>query len=533
MELLRKGADQLSQEWASKLHCQLPNFGRTSGNGKRPSERVEDLESYLAKLQDVENTVSGYDKRAFGGVFVLNCRQPLQWLAAERAERREALSRELHDEMQDCVRGVEVQLGRNEALLGIELEGVSPENLVELERFTAHYEGTHKRLLGSLRDAREAFEALEALRASLTQHDVSALWRTALEASEHAQRVADVRGRLWIVKPGVIAGVRQKQGRLLEAAKTKVAATAGFEGFEDLEAAAEYQAVTTASLGELTTILEEARKLQVQEALLGIEQLPECLKLLTPAVRKVRFCADVWGLASEFIFAQWNQMEAPFKQLNVGRVHLQVAEFADRIDELGEKSGELAQSPVGGVLRFLEAQVRELLREMPLLAKLRHPGVRQRHWEELGPALGDRFVETGRGDPSLAAVLALRLSEKKGEMTPVLERAIQEYAQEVCLEKMEEELRQATVDVAQDLGGLEVRGLGEIEALLGEQMVAIGSLLSSPFAKAFEGMARTWRERLGHLGTCLGELERAQEGWKTLEPVFRWGSLLQGPFWRD
>jgi dynein heavy chain len=486
----------------------------------------------LAKLQDVENTVFGYDKKAFGGVFVLNCRQPLQWLAAERAERREALSRELHDEMQDCVRGVEVQLGRNEALLGIELEGISPENLVELERFTAHYESTHESLLGSLRDAREAFEALEALRAPLTQHEVSALWRTALEASEHAHRVADVRDRLWIVKPGVIAGVRQKQGRLLEAAKLKVAATAGFEGFEDLEAAAEYQAVTTASLGELTTVLEEARKLQIQEALLSIEQLPECLELLLPAVRKVRFCGDVWGLASEFMLAQRNQMEAPFKQLNVGRVHLQVAEFADRIDELGERS-ELAQSPVGGVLRFLEARVRELLREMPLLAKLRHPGVRQRHWEELGPALGDRFVEIGRGDPSLAAVLALRLSEKKGKMTPVLERAIQEYAQEVCLEKMEEELRQATVDVAQGLGGLKIQGLGEIEALLGEQMVAIGSLLSSPFAKAFEGMARTWRERLVHLGTCLGELERAQEGWKTLEPVFRWGSLLQGPFRKD
>lgn len=486
-------------------------------------EKVESMKAYLGRLEEVEKAVLGYHGRTFGEVFILNCRQPLQWLAAERAERREALSRELFETLHDCVRLVQSQLDRNEALLRTDLDDVTPEELSELERFTGRYEATHAGLLASLREGREALDALENLRAPLSQDDVSALWAAAREVVAHAERVSDARGRLWIVKPGVIAGLRRRQAELLEAVKATVAAVAGFEGFEDLEAAGEYQAQTARSLNELSEHLEAARRLQVQETLLGIDQLPDCLELLTPAFRKVRFCADVWALASEFLAMQRAHDEAPFKQMNVGRAHLRVAELADKIDELGGSPGarELGGSPAGRVLQFLETQVRDVLRELPVLAKLRHPGVRQRHWEELGPALGARFVETGRDNPTLSAVLALRLSERRDDVSPVLERAIQEYAQEVCLEKMEEELRRAAVEVAQGPGGLELRGLGEIEALLGEQLVAINSLLSSPFAKAFEGMARTWRERLGHLRACLGELVRVQEAIQTLEPVFK------------
>lgn len=87
-------------------------------------------------------------------------------------------------------------------------------------------------------------------------------------------------------------------------------------------------------------------------------------------------------------------------------------------------------------LKDKTAEFKEL---MPLIAKLRHPGIRRRHWEAIATELSFRLPS--EEEFTLGYVLQLHLEQHADAINKLTDVAINEYALETALEKMAQELR--------------------------------------------------------------------------------------------
>lgn len=103
---------------------------------------------------------------------------------------------------------------------------------------------------------------------------------------------------------------------------------------------------------------------------------------------------------------------------------------------------KLKQRVLQNVTRFM-VQIEEFKALMPLISKLRHPGVRTRHWEMMAKDITFRLPP--EPEFTLGYVLQLHLENHIDIVNKITDVAINEFIHENALDKMYSEMVQLVV----------------------------------------------------------------------------------------
>eukprot|EP00741_Cyanophora_paradoxa_P002452 tig00000076_g2377.t1 len=168
----------------------------------------------------------------------------------------------------------------------------------------------------------------------------------------------------------------------------------------------------------------------------------------------------------------------------------------------------------------IKAEMDEFKPVLPLVAALRNPGMRDRHWEQLSKDLGFQIKldETS----SLVKVQQMNLQDHLETIQRVGESAGKEYAIEQALDKMAKEWENIQLELVEyrETGTFVLRGSDEIFQMLDDHIVMTQSMNFSPFKKAFEERISTWEQKLTLASNILEEWLGVQRQWLYLEPIF-------------
>lgn len=168
----------------------------------------------------------------------------------------------------------------------------------------------------------------------------------------------------------------------------------------------------------------------------------------------------------------------------------------------------------------LDTAVKNFIICVPLVADLRSPSMRERHWKQLMDAtkvtieINDTF--------KLDDLLKLELHKYEEEVGEIVDRAQKEEKMEMSLKKLEEVWSKLEFDFIQhkDTDVFVAKLAEENFEVLEDNQVVVQGMMANRYMKTFEEPILTWNKKLNTVADVNQILTEIQRTWAYLEALF-------------
>ncbi|CAM9243318.1 unnamed protein product, partial [Lampetra fluviatilis] len=170
------------------------------------------------------------------------------------------------------------------------------------------------------------------------------------------------------------------------------------------------------------------------------------------------------------------------------------------------------------VVTSTRARLEQFRRTMPLIAHLRNPAMRERHWRQIKQEVPGPFDEESDSF-TLEAIVELGLERHAAAVALVAASASKELAIEQALEGVARTWDTTVLDIAQykDKGHHRLRGTEELFQTLEDNQVMLCTMKASPSVRPFEAEVDRWERSLSLLLEVVEALLTVQRQWMCLE----------------
>ena len=266
---------------------------------------------------------------------------------------------------------------------------------------------------------------------------------------------------------------------------------------------------------EVTALEEELKDLT---NLANMFEFPNMIKESAEGVAECRedlgMVKDIWDYSAlvEKQFTKWR--ETLWSDIDTATMEDATKAFQKDVKGLPKKL-RATDAFIG-----LDDSVKNFLTSVPLVADLRSPDMRDRHWSSLMEVTGKSFVIDDKF--SLDSLLALELHKFEDEVGEIVDCAQKEAKMEVSLAKLE--VTWAKVEWMQmkhkdtDVSTIKL-GEEDFEALEDNQVVVQG-MLANRYMKTFEEAITGWNKKLMMVADVNQILSEIQRTWAYLESLF-------------
>ncbi|KAH3766505.1 axonemal inner arm dynein heavy chain 3 [Pelomyxa schiedti] len=250
---------------------------------------------------------------------------------------------------------------------------------------------------------------------------------------------------------------------------------------------------------ELNEVLEQAEAFCTHEKLFDLKS-SDLKSTVQQVLSEFEPTFTLWSSASNWIIQYNNWLQSAFTSLNVEQMSKLLAicsQIAIRL--LKQFKGK--KESLHGVTAQYKQKIDAFKVKMPLLLKLRHQGVRQRHWEAIAQELGFTLPTGEKSHEfSLGFVLNLNLETHLDTISRIIDVAIHEHTIERALDKMNAELRNYTLKYS--------------------SLKETGSLFIHSTEELLDPIANTWKSKLDQVRTIMLVWVQLQKNWMYLGPIF-------------
>ncbi|XP_077989551.1 dynein axonemal heavy chain 6-like [Glandiceps talaboti] len=218
---------------------------------------------------------------------------------------------------------------------------------------------------------------------------------------------------------------------------------------------------------------------------------------------------DEWGkLTGEWTATRFDRLNVDFLQKNVNK-------FTQTVFML-EKG-----LPPNEVLPRLKENVLNFKQGMPVIAALRNPSLRARHWDEIQRLIGRNFARDKNF--TLGNLLELEIFHHKEKINDISTQASNEATLEIMLNKVIDIWQKTDFRLIQHSGRndvLIVAGADDIMAQLEESHVTISTIRGSRYVTPIKILVEEWDRKLTVFARTLDEWMTCQRNWLYLEQIF-------------
>ncbi|KAM7366101.1 hypothetical protein PAMP_015569 [Pampus punctatissimus] len=170
------------------------------------------------------------------------------------------------------------------------------------------------------------------------------------------------------------------------------------------------------------------------------------------------------------------------------------------------------------IVDFSKNKIDQFNRIIPLIADLRNPAMRVRHWKQICDELQCSFDHTST-EFTLEKIISLGLDKYADKICEISGAASKELSIEQGLEDITKTWEETFLDIApyKDEGHYRLRGTEEVFQALEDNQVILSTMKASRFAKAFEQEVDCWERRLSQVLEVIETILTVQRQWIYLE----------------
>jgi dynein heavy chain len=223
------------------------------------------------------------------------------------------------------------------------------------------------------------------------------------------------------------------------------------------------------------------------------------------------FGREVYKLVKQFNTLARKELATDEKDQKPSRNKKKEAETEENFEE---------KFPPLKVATTIKAQIHDFKENVPIISTLCNPGMRSRHWDQMGEKLG--YSITPDSGTSLRKMLRHDLLPFMEELETISGSASKEYSLEKAMQRMVEDWDEILFQTTQyrDTGISILAAVDEIQTVLDDQIVKTQTMRGSPFIKPFDAEIKAWEARLLKMQETLDEWLKVQSQWLYLEPIF-------------
>lgn len=230
--------------------------------------------------------------------------------------------------------------------------------------------------------------------------------------------------------------------------------------------------------------------------------------------RELQLLEKVW-----IMFRQWLDHWVEWKSTTFGKID--VAELDKTSLEFSQNLGKMGRTVKGWkVWKALSDTVGLFRTTLPLIAALRHPAMRARHWEKIMGALNTKF------DPesptfTLDRLFALEIHNFGDIINDVSTVAARELAMENAIKDIKTVWTFQTLDMGvYKTKYIKLGSVSDLNDLLEKHQLAIGGMKGSPYYPHFKLEVDHWFQTLNSMSEALEMIIQVQRQWMYLESIF-------------
>ena len=329
-----------------------------------------------------------------------------------------------------------------------------------------------------------------------------------------------------LAKRDEFALVQQKEqddfGKSLNKLESVVGNFGKYTDLEQVKAVAEQVKKIQAELKEA-----EQKKLlfNKRESILGTpmtdySQLGKIVKSFEPF-------ANLWSTAGNWKQWQSDWNDGPFINLDPEEMEKELGNAARTMFKLVKTFA--GQAGLGEISQTVKDEIDAFMPVMPLVAALRNPGMRERHWEELTKVTGKDLTKATTPEFTLTELQTYGLESCMEAITKVCDVSGKEFAIEQAMDKMEGEWQGVNLDVQpyRETGTFVLKGFDLVQQLLDDHIVMTQSMSFSPFKGPFAQRIEDWEKLLTLMSEIFEEWIKCQRQWMYLEPIFSSDDIMR------
>ncbi|XP_063786889.1 dynein axonemal heavy chain 2 [Pseudophryne corroboree] len=173
------------------------------------------------------------------------------------------------------------------------------------------------------------------------------------------------------------------------------------------------------------------------------------------------------------------------------------------------------------VVEASRLRIDQFKRTLPLIADLRNPALRDRHWSQVKQEVQSSF-DQGADDFTLEKIVQLGLDQHVEKINEISTAATKELFIEQSLETISQTWEEVLLDIVsyKDKGHYRLRGTDDVFQALEDNQVSLATMKASPFVKAFEKDVDRWERCLSHILEVIEMILTVQRQWLYLENIF-------------
>ncbi|XP_044040597.1 dynein axonemal heavy chain 2-like isoform X2 [Siniperca chuatsi] len=247
-----------------------------------------------------------------------------------------------------------------------------------------------------------------------------------------------------------------------------------------------------------------------------IEQTPS--KSIWTLEKDIDHLQQVWEITQEWN-ANWNVWKVG--QFATLRTESMESTAQDMFKKLHKLQRELKDKE-WDIVDFSKNKIDQFKRIIPLIADLRNPAMRDRHWKQICKDLQCSFDHTST-EFTLENIISLGFDKYADKICEISGAASKELSIEKGLEDITKTWEETFLDIEpyKDEGHYRLRGTEEVFQALEDNQVVLSTMKASRFVKAFEQEVECWERRLSQVLEVIEMILTVQRQWIYLENIFQ------------
>ncbi|KAK8888098.1 hypothetical protein M9Y10_039159 [Tritrichomonas musculus] len=297
--------------------------------------------------------------------------------------------------------------------------------------------------------------------------------------------------------------------------------------YQDLEMTVDAAETVNDMQLQLQKIKEKQELYNFHDKLFSFEPTPS--KTLSKLIEEFMPLYLLWNLSADWLTMNTQWLDTPFPQIKPDAMNTFMIQAGKKLSKL-RKDLQPHPNLLEKVLAPLTEQIDKFKQHIPLISKLRHPGIKTKHWEKISEIVGFKVMPSM--DLTLQNFLDLDLGRWNEQISEIAAVAANEYNIESSLDQMDAELQTQQFQTSEfrDTKQYILVAIDDLISLIDDQLVTTQTLLTSPFIAPVKKRAV---EKLGFLRHCHDTLDawvECQRGWLYLQPIFTGTSIQQKLF---
>ncbi|EAY14826.1 Dynein heavy chain family protein [Trichomonas vaginalis G3] len=401
----------------------------------------------------------------------------------------------------------------------------TPEELEKLKIFMDNVLETTKERHRKMNTTMERFTFLEEFKYTVSDQELKEKYKTLQMPHKLSMLIDETETKLSVERIRMVRELRNNQ-RKLESDVMEITQLLPniVSKYQDLEMTVEAADQVNEIQAKLVEFKNQQETYNRHEKIFNYE--PGTCRILSKVIEEFQPLHMLWNLAADWLNQSTSWLDEPFPRIKPDQISQFMNQATKKIARLKK---DLVNHPtlIEKVLLPLSEQIDNFKQSLPLITKLRHPGIKTKHWEQISEIVG--FKVFSSTEMTLQNFLDYNLGRWQVQIFEIAAVAAQEYNIESSLDAMDSELqtKKFETSIFRDTGSYIVTGADDLISTIDDQLVTTQTLLTSPFIAPSKKRATENLEFLRKCHQILDAWVECQRGWLYLQPIFTGTSIQQ------